>query len=154
MILGMLPTWLQQDEGLSNEKQIFFHSWERELFHYGNYCNHEGGKPVCTHNNTTNQAHPLKEITAWVGMIHRLSLHKSQYGGFILIITERARTHRSICILKCSLHPSGRQIHSTQLFYTSQLSPTIQQVNNLFLYEPYGCVGGDAVFTVCYCDQY
>lgn len=47
-ILGMLPTQLSQDEGLSNEKQIFFHSWETALYHSGNNCNHEGGKPVCS----------------------------------------------------------------------------------------------------------
>lgn len=58
MILGMLPTRLQQDEGLSNEKQTFFHSRESALFHYGNYCNHMKGG---AHKNTITQAHPLTE---------------------------------------------------------------------------------------------
>lgn len=39
--------------------------------------------------------------------------------------------------------PQGRQINSSQVFHTLPSSSTLHQVKNLFLYKPYGCVGGD-----------
>ncbi len=117
MILGMLPTRQEQDEGLSNEKQIFFHNWEGALFHYGNYCNHEEGKPVCTHRHPNT---PTSRQNSMSVCDEQVKFANNQSGGFILIITEWALTHRSICILRCCLHPSGRtnSFHSGLLYIT------------------------------------
>lgn len=73
MILGMLPTRLQQDEGLQM-KNRYSSIAERALFHYGNYCNHEGGASLhaLTITQPCSQAHPLKRRNRAV--IYRLSL--------------------------------------------------------------------------------
>lgn len=93
---------------------------ERALFHYGNYSNHEGGKPVCTHHNTaehtaeSKHSH-LREITApcYTDWVYKLL---GQYGGFILIIAVSAAPTDQFAYWNSVYTPQGRQIHSTPVF--------------------------------------